>query len=147
MHGIRFVLSYSHHRHYQSFHLKPAPQNSYNSSTNGLTSSGITNITNIITDFEIPISATNQYRSEISYVPQGEYRLRDMYSNFDIYKIDLNAFYKDKWGNMNPLLLEPGCSTSVKILFRSKKFYLGIKFLKLNYLNKIFNIILSIKNI
>jgi hypothetical protein len=34
-----------------------------------------------LSDFEIPISASNQYRSEISYVPQGEYRLIDMYSN------------------------------------------------------------------
>jgi hypothetical protein len=101
-----------------------SPAKLYNSSSNGLSSSGIANITSIISDFEIPISSTNQYRSEISYVPQGEYRLIDMYSNQYIFKVDLNVYWK-KFGNLIPLLLEPGCSASVKILFRSKIFYLG----------------------
>jgi hypothetical protein len=102
-----------------------SPAKLFNSASNGLTSSGTANITNIITDFEIPVSAANQYRSEISYVPQGEYRLIDMYSNQDIFKIDLNCYWKNKFGDLIPLLLEPGCSASVKILFRSKHFYLG----------------------
>jgi len=102
-----------------------SPAKLYNSSSNGLSSSGVANITNIISDFEIPISASNQYRSEITYVPQGEYRLIDMYSNQDIFKLDLNVYWKNKLGDLIPLLLEPGCSASVKILFRSKRFYLG----------------------
>jgi hypothetical protein len=102
-----------------------SPAKLYNSSSNGLSSAGIANITSIISDFEIPISSTNQYRSEISYVPQGEYRLIDMYSNQDIFKLDLNVYWKNKLGDLIPLLLEPGCSASVKILFRSSLFYLG----------------------
>ena len=102
-----------------------SPAKLYNSSSNGLSSSGVANITSILSDFEIPISSTNQYRSEISYIPQGEYRLIDMYSNQDIFKIDLNVYWKDKLGNLIPLLLEPGCSASVKILFRSKRFNIG----------------------
>ena len=102
-----------------------SPAKLYNSSSNGLSSSGVANITNIISDFEIPISASNQYRSEISYVPQGEYRLIDMYSNQDIFKLDLHVYWKNRSGDLIPLLLEPGCSASVKILFRSKRFYLG----------------------
>ena len=102
-----------------------SPAKLYNSSSNGLSSSGVASITSILSDFEIPISSTNQYRSEISYIPQGEYRLIDMYYNQDIFKIDLNLYLKDKLGNLIPLLLEPGCSASVKILFRSKRFNLG----------------------
>ena len=56
-----------------------SPAKLYNSNTNGLTSSGLANITNILSDFEIPVSATNQYISEMSYVPQGEYKLIDMF--------------------------------------------------------------------
>ena len=102
-----------------------SPAKLYNSSSNGLTASGVSNIANILSDFEIPISASNQYRSEISYVPPGEYRLIDMYSNQNLFKIDLNAFWRDRYGNLIPLLLEPGCSASIKIMFRHKHFYLG----------------------
>ena len=87
--------------------------------------SGACNLSNTLTDFEIAISSTNSYRPEISYAPQGEYILIDMYSNSNLNKIDLNVFWKDKYGNLKPLRLQPGCSASVKILFRHKHFYLG----------------------
>jgi len=102
-----------------------SPAKLYNSQSNGLTSSGLANIINILSDFEIPISATNQYRSEISYVPQGEYRLIDMNSNHDIFRIDLNCYWKTKFGELIPMLLEPGCGASIKLLFRDRRFYLG----------------------
>ena len=97
----------------------------YNSVGSGLQGSGGTNLTNILSDFEFPISSTNQYRPEISYVPQGEYRLIDMYSNRNLSKIDLNVYWRDRYGNLKPVRLLPGCSASVKILFRHKHFYLG----------------------
>jgi len=97
----------------------------YNSSSNGMRGSGACNLSNTLTDFEIAISSTNSYRPEISYAPQGEYRLIDMYSNSNLNKIDLNVYWKDKYGNLKPLRLQPGCSASVKILFRHKHFYLG----------------------
>ena len=83
-----------------------SPAKLYNSSSNGLSSSGVANITNIISDFEIPISASNQYRSEITYVPQGEYRLIDMYSNQDIFKLDLNVYWKNKLGDLSLVALQ-----------------------------------------
>ena len=58
--------------------------------------SGVPNISSILSDFEIPITATNQYRPEINYSPPGEYRLIDLYNNSDLYKIDLNVFWNDK---------------------------------------------------
>ena len=87
--------------------------------------SGATNLSNTLTDFEIAVDSTNSYRPEISYAPPGEYRLIDMYSNNNLYKIDLNVFWKDKYGNLKPMKLMPGCSASVKIMFRHKGFYLG----------------------
>ena len=104
--------------------LSSAPK-IYNSVGSGLQGVGSTNLTNILSDFEFPISSTNQYRPEISYVPQGEYRLIDMYSNRNLSKIDLNVYWRDRYGNLKPVRLLPGCSASVKILFRHKHFYLG----------------------
>lgn len=97
-----------------------------NSRDNGMIGTGSPNVVNILSDFEIPISATNQYRPEISYVPPGDYRLIDLYSNYNLSKIDLNVYWKDRYGNLHPFLLQPGCSASVKLLFRHKHFYLGL---------------------
>ena len=102
-----------------------SPPKIYNSNSNGMQGGGTTNLSNTLTDFEIAITNTNQYRPEISYAPLGEYRLIDMYSNSNLCKIDLNVYWKDKWGNLKPLRLLPGCSASVKLLFRHKGFYLG----------------------
>jgi hypothetical protein len=97
----------------------------YSSVSNGMVGSGSPNLSNTLADFEIAIDPRNSYRPEISYAPPGEYRLIDMYSNSNLYKIDLNVYWKDKWGNLKPLRLLPGCSASVKLLFRHKGFYLG----------------------
>lgn len=90
-----------------------------------ITGNGLPNIANVLTDFQLPLSATNHYKPVISYAPAGEYRLIDMYGNTDLRRIDLQVFWKDKKGVMHPLLLYPGCFASVKMLFRSKHFYLG----------------------
>ena len=91
-----------------------------------ITGSGVPNLANVLTDFQIAVSPTNQYRPEISYTPQGEYRLIDMYSNRNLSRVDLQVYWRDKQGNLRPLPLYPGCSASVKLLFRHKGFYLGM---------------------
>ena len=96
------------------------------SSSDGMVGSGAPNVINILSDFEIPVSAVNQYRPEISYTPQAEYRLIDMYENSDLRKIDISVFWKDRFGNLNPFRLQPGCAASLKLLFRHKHFYLGM---------------------
>ena len=96
------------------------------SSSDGMVGSGAPNVINILSDFEIPVSAANQYRPEISYVPQAEYRLVDMYENSDLRKVDISVFWKDRFGNLNPFRLQPGCAASLKLLFRHKHFYLGM---------------------
>ena len=88
--------------------------------------SGTPNLANILTDFQIAVSPTNQYRPEISYTPLGEYRLIDMFSNRNLSRVDLQVYWRDKRGGLHPILLYPGCSASVKLLFRHKGFYLGM---------------------
>jgi hypothetical protein len=90
-----------------------------------LSGNGLPNIMNVLTDFQIALSANNHYKPEISYVPAGEYRLIDMYANSDLRRIDLQVYWKDRKGVLYPLLLYPGCTASVKFLFRHRRFYLG----------------------
>ena len=68
----------------------------------------------------------NQHRPEISYAPQGEYRLIAMFSNRNLSRVDLQVYWRDKQGQLHPLLLYPGCSASAKLLFRHKGLYLGV---------------------
>ena len=91
-----------------------------------ITGSGVPNLANFLTDFQIAVSPTNQHRPEISYTPQGEYRLIDMYSNRNLSRVDLQVYWRDKQGNLHPLPPYLGCSASVKLLFRHKGFYLGM---------------------
>ena len=85
-----------------------------------LTSGGQANIASILSDFEVSVSPTDQYRPDITYVPPGEYRLVDMYSTYNLNKVDLSVFWKDNFGNLNPFYLQPGCSARVKLMFRRK---------------------------
>ena len=95
-------------------------------SNSNLTSSGNnSNLTNIISDFEIPVSETNQYRPIIVYNPSAEYRLIDMNSSLNLNKIDISVFWKTHYGDFIPLRLQPGCAAHIKLLFRHKTFYLG----------------------
>ena len=97
-----------------------SPPKIYNSNSSGLVGAGKTNLTNILSDFEIAISNTNPYRPEISYAPQGEYRLIDMYSNSNLNKIDLNVYWKDRCGNFGPCV----CNRAARHPLSS---YLGIR--------------------
>ena len=83
------------------------------------------NLTNIISDFEIAVSDTNQYRPIIVYNPGSEYRLMDMHSSLNLNRIDISVFWKTQYGDLVPLRLQPGCPAHIKLMFRHKTFYLG----------------------
>ena len=83
------------------------------------------NLTNIISDFEIAVTGTNQYRPIIVYNPGSEYRLIDMHSSLNLNRIDISVFWKTQYGDLVPLRLQPGCAAHIKTMFRHKTFYLG----------------------
>ena len=91
-------------------------------------SGGLPAISNILTDFEVPVSAQNNYSGELIYQPQAEYRFLDMNSSFNLNKIDLQAGWTDKYGNAFPLYLQTGCCASLKLLFRHKRFNLSYNY-------------------
>ena len=87
--------------------------------------SGDPGITNILTDFQLTVTPSNNYNGEIAYIPTAEYRWIDMTQGVNLNKLDLSAFWKDKFGNSNPIYLPVNCSANNKLLFRSKQYYLG----------------------
>lgn len=93
-----------------------------NSGSLGLISAGAPNLSSVITDFEVGITATNQYRPDILFRVESEYRLIDLYSMNNLNRIDISVWWKSAWGDLIPLHLNPGCSASLKLLFRRKSF-------------------------
>lgn len=80
------------------------------------------NVFPVITDFQVPFSATDTYVPDISYVPSGEYRLVDLYGESPANQIDVQVFWKDQYGLLHPFLLGSGCSGNLKIMFRRKDY-------------------------
>ena len=87
-----------------------------------LISSGSPNLANIITDFVVPISATNQYRPDMLFKVESEYRLVDMYSMPNLNRIDISVWWQSVYCDLIPLHLQPGCNATLKILFRHRRF-------------------------
>lgn len=76
----------------------------------------------IITDFAIDFSATNQFRPNLEYTPNGEYRLIDLYGLTPLQSIEITVQWRDMFGVFHPLLLNSGCSAQLKIMFRRKDY-------------------------
>lgn len=86
------------------------------------------NITNVLTDFEVGLTTGAEYRPNIQYTPQSEYRLADLFGNQPLSAIEVRVYWKDQWGNLNPFRLNSGCAASIKIMFRKKNFQSGINY-------------------
>lgn len=93
---------------------------------NGQVSSGLGNNSNfaqVITDM-----CTNQqvYKPNVLYSPVGEYRRIDMTGNQPLNNIDLNVYWRDKLGALNPFYLASGATASIKFLFERKDRLIGL---------------------
>ena len=56
----------------------------------------------------------------VNYIPTAEYRLSDMSSNEPIRDVNLQIYWQDKTGLLNPLVLLEQDTITVKLLFRKK---------------------------
>jgi hypothetical protein len=100
-----------------SFQSPTTPFNSLN-----YTTSSNANATQIITDFQVAIDGSNNYKNSIDYIPSNEYRFVDMYGNSPLSTIDISVYWKDRGGNLHPLTLTAGSNANIKLLFRRKDF-------------------------
>lgn len=99
--------------------------NVFNDNFDGITTGGNNrNLTPILTDIEIPLTRGDEYKPTIYYAPVSEYRLADLQSNTPVNSIQISVFWKDSYGLYHPLLLDAGCSATLKLMFRKKIFNL-----------------------
>lgn len=80
------------------------------------------NLTNVLTDFIVTLGTGTEYKPNITYTPSGEYRLTGLFGTSPASSIQVNVYYKNRFGTLIPLTLGFGCSASIKIMFRRKDF-------------------------
>jgi hypothetical protein len=71
----------------------------------------------VITDIQ-----TNQqgYKPNLLYTPTAEYRRLDMTGNLGLTNIDIRVFWRAKTGQLLPMKLGCGVTTTIKLLFQKK---------------------------
>ena len=97
----------------------------FNGNNNLMNSGNNSNISSMITDFEVQDSTGYGYCSQIEYVPSGEYRLMDMQGGGNtsaLQDIEISVFWKDAYSNLHPLYIQAGARCDLKIMFRKKSF-------------------------
>ena len=91
--------------------------------TSSLTQGGNNaNISNTLTDFEVPLTEGFEYKPNVFYNPSAEYRLVDLLGNTPFSNISIQVYWKDSFANLHPFFLNSGCNANIKILFRRKDF-------------------------
>jgi hypothetical protein len=77
---------------------------------------------NVISDYQVELIRGNETRPLVQYVPTAEYRLFDLVGNNPLGTLNLQCFWKDRFNNLVPFQLKTGCTASIKIMFRNKKY-------------------------
>ena len=98
-----------------------ASSNYYSSTQNSGTNA---DVSYILSDFSAQLSTGTEYKPNITYIPPAEYVLSELYGDVPLSSISIYVFWKDKFGDMHPFLLEAGGTALLKIMFRKKDFYL-----------------------
>jgi hypothetical protein len=75
---------------------------------------------NIITDL---VSDTGAYKPNLVYNPTSEYRLITLYGNRPLFNIDLNIFWRNKFGQLIPYEINSGEAVTLKVAFLKKSAY------------------------
>lgn len=70
----------------------------------------------ILTDY----STEGLYKNFLYYVPTSEYRRLQLYGSTPLTSIDLELFWRDRLGNLNPFLLSSNTTICIKMLFEKK---------------------------
>jgi hypothetical protein len=77
------------------------------------------NIANIMTDF---VANDAQYKPSITYAPSAEYRRIQMVGNSPVNSLDIQVWWRSRFGSLQPFFLASGSTCTIKILFEKKKY-------------------------
>ena len=80
-------------------------------------------VNQVITDF---ISNDGVYKPNLVYEPTAQYRWIQLMGSRPLTTFDLQVYWKDKYGVLNPFYLSSGSTASIKILFSKKDNTTGI---------------------
>lgn len=94
----------------------------FGSGSSFTTSGNNSNISNILTDLEVPLEKGWQNKPSINYVPTAEYRLFDLNGNAPLSAIEISVNWKDNFGAIHQFRLASGSNSSLKLMFRRKDF-------------------------
>jgi hypothetical protein len=81
-----------------------------------------TNILPILLEFSLSLKTGTEYKPYVYYEPTAEFRLSDLYSDVPVNGLQFDVFWKDTFGNLNPLNLALNASATLRLLFRKKTF-------------------------
>ena len=74
----------------------------------------------ILTDFIQDQSSNPASRGVTVYLPTAEYRMIDLFGDNALYNIDMQISWTDFEGNIYPIMLAPGETFGVKLMFRRR---------------------------
>jgi hypothetical protein len=77
---------------------------------------------NVISDYQVELIKGNETKPLVQYVPTAEYRLFDLIGNNPLGTLNLQCFWKDRFNHLVPFKLKTGCTASIKLMFRNKKY-------------------------
>lgn len=85
---------------------------------------GINILRNVIADFTITMDNTDSSSpaTRYRYIPPGEYRWTDMFSDEPLNRIEFKVYYLFKSGQLYPVLVQSNDSLTMKFLFARKIF-------------------------
>jgi len=99
--------------------------NIFNDLNDNLGGNNNRNISPILCSIDIPMVRGDETKPVINYTPIVEYKLTDLNSNIPVNSIQISVFWKDNYNTLHPLLLDAGCTATLKLMFRKKIFNLS----------------------
>lgn len=82
-------------------------------------------ITNMLSDIQVGLTSGTEYKPQVLYVPQNEYRFIDLNGVTNVTQASFSVFWKTKYGQTIAFKLGAQCGANIKILFRRKRFNLA----------------------
>lgn len=76
----------------------------------------------ILIDFKLDNINSLDQRKQLLYVPQQNYRRLDLYGTSPLRSIDIQVYWVDLFGNLNPLRIPKGQEANIKLLFIRKQY-------------------------
>lgn len=82
-------------------------------------------ITNMLSDIQVGLTTGTEYKPQVLYVPENEYRFVDLNGTTPIHQASFSVNWKTKYNQVVPFRLGAQCGSNIKILFRRKRFNLA----------------------